>query len=326
MLSIIIPVYNVERYLPMCLESVVQQHLSDYEVILVDDGSTDISGTICDEYVEKHLEFKVIHKQNQGVAAARNTGIREATGEYIMFLDSDDFLVPNAITPLLEIAEKNNLDVLGFAYVTVPENIINAPQTDQFKSQNIEVFNGVDYIARHNYTAQVWWYIVRRKVIIDNGLFLPVGHVLEEAAFNLRLFMSAKRLAQVENIVYCYRERSTSIMHMTSSEHMTRMLDDYIYAASSINDVLDEYGEKINGDCHERCRTRRDSYVLFGAIKAFKLGKVKEYISKAREHELYPFKKLDEKDYPGVKFKVLHWCITKPLLWRAMSSVFKLFN
>ena len=96
-LTIIIPVYNVERYLPMCLESIVQQHLSDYEVIMVDDGSTDGSGAICDEFAEHYPEFRVIHNGNGGVAAARNRGIEEAKGEYILFLDSDDFLVPDAI-------------------------------------------------------------------------------------------------------------------------------------------------------------------------------------------------------------------------------------
>lgn len=96
-LSLIIPVYNVERYLPMCLESVVQQGLEDYEAILVDDGSTDGSSKICDEYAARYPQFRVIHQENQGLALARNRGISEARGEYILFLDSDDFLVPESI-------------------------------------------------------------------------------------------------------------------------------------------------------------------------------------------------------------------------------------
>ena len=219
-ISVIVPVYNVERYLPVCLESIVQQHLSDYEVIMVDDGSTDGSRAICDEFAEHYPEFRVIHKENGGVAAARNRGIEEAKGEYILFLDSDDFLVPDAIKPLLELAKENELDVLGFSYLTVPEETTSAPEVSFETPQKLEVLNGYDYIARFNYTAQIWWYLVRRELLIKNNLQLPAGHVLEEAAFNMRLFLKAERLAQVPNVAYCYRNRPSSIMHNTDEEHV----------------------------------------------------------------------------------------------------------
>lgn len=323
-ISIIVPVYNVERYLPMCLESIVQQHLSDYEVIMVDDGSTDGSGAICDVFAERYPQFKVIHKGNGGVSAARNRGIEVANGEYILFLDSDDFLIPDAIKPLLKHAKDNGLNVLGFSYLTVPEDTTSAPEVSFRTPQKLEILNGYDYIARFNYTAQVWWYLVRRELLIKNNLQLPVGRVLEEAAFNMRLFLKAERLAQVPNVAYCYRNRSSSIMHNTDEEHVSKMLDDYIFAASSMNDAIEEYRDKLHGECYERCRTRRDSYVLFGAVRAFKLGKVKEYLQKAKEQELYPIKRLSEVDYRGFKFKLLHWCVSRPCLWNALSKFYKI--
>lgn len=323
-ISVIVPVYNVERYLPMCLESIVQQQLADYEVILVDDGSTDGSAAICDEFAEQYPEFRVIHKGNGGVAAARNRGIEEAKGEYILFLDSDDFLVPDTIKPLLELAQDNDLDVLGFSYLTVPEETTSAPEVSFRTPQKIEILNGYDYIARFNYTAQVWWYLVRRELLIKNNLLLPVGHVLEEAAFNMLLFLKAERIAQAPNVAYCYRNRPSSIMHNADEEHVSKMLDDYIFAASSMNEAIEEYRDKLHGECYERCRTRRDSYVLFGAIRAFKLGKVKEYLQKAKEQEFYPIKGLSEVDYPGFKFKLLHWFVSKPWLWNALSKIYKI--
>ena len=322
-ISVIVPVYNVERYLPMCLESVVLQHMSSYEVIMVDDGSTDGSGAICAKFAERYPEFKVIHKENGGVAAARNRGIEEAKGEYILFLDSDDFLVPDAIKPLLELARDNNLDVLGFSYLTVPEETTSATEVSFETPQKLEVLNGYDYISSCNYTAQVWWYLVRRELLIKNNLLLPVGHVLEEAAFNMRLFLKAERLAQVPNVAYCYRNRASSIMHNADEEHVSKMLDDYIFAASSMNEAIEEYRDKLHGECYERCRTRRDSYVLFGAVRAFKLGKVKEYLQKAKEQELYPINRLSEVDYPGFKFKLLHWFVSKPRLWNLLSIIYK---
>ena len=323
-ISVIVPVYNVERYLPMCLESIVQQCMDDYEVILVNDGSTDSSGAICDEFAAKHSEFRNIYQKNQGVASARNRGVEEAKGEYILFLDSDDFLVPDAIKPLLELAKENELDVLGFSYLTVPEETTSAPEVSFETPQKLEVLNGYDYIARFNYTAQIWWYLVRRELLIKNNLLLPVGHVLEEAAFNMRLFLKAERLAQVPNVAYCYRNRPSSIMHNTDEEHVSKMLDDYIFAASSMNEAIEEYRDMLHGECYERCRTRRDSYVLFGVVRAFKLGKVKEYLQKAKGQELYPIKRLSDVDYPGFKFKLLHWFVSKPWLWNALSKIYKI--
>ena len=96
--------------------------MDDYEVILVDDGSTDSSGAICNEYADRHPQFHVIHMKNQGISAARNTGDTEAKGKYLLFLDSDDFLVPNSLSKLLELANKNDLDVLGVNLIYVAED------------------------------------------------------------------------------------------------------------------------------------------------------------------------------------------------------------
>ena len=325
-ISVIVPVYNVERYLPMCLESIVQQCMDDYEVILVDDGSTDSSGTICDEYAAKHPQFRVIHMENQGVASARNRGVTESRSEYILFLDSDDYLIPGIVAPLLRLALENNLDVLGFGYKNVAENEIATDTKANNVPESIEVMNGIDYISRYNYTAQVWWYLVRRKLIVKNNLSLPVGRVLEEAGFNLRLFLTAERISQVPTIAYCYRNRATSIMHDNDKEHVSKMLGDYLYAAQDMDSVIKVNRHIMSDDCYERCRTRRDSYVLFGAIRAFKLGKVKEYLKDAKNKKLYPFERLSEKDYPGAKFKVLHWLVTKPRLWRLLSSAYCIFR
>ena len=101
-ISIIVPIYNVEKYLSRCVDSILNQTFTDFELILVDDGSTDNSGKICDEYAEKDCRIKVIHKDNWGVSSARNVGLENSVGEYIMFCDSDDFVEKNAVS----VAEK----------------------------------------------------------------------------------------------------------------------------------------------------------------------------------------------------------------------------
>ena len=103
--SVIVPVYNVEDYIRECLDSLINQTLTDIEIILVDDGSKDLSGTICDEYAKKDCRIKVIHKENGGQSSARNAGLKVSTGEYILFVDSDDYIVENTLETLLNEAK-----------------------------------------------------------------------------------------------------------------------------------------------------------------------------------------------------------------------------
>ena len=123
LLSIIVPVYNVEKYLRKCVDSLLTQDLppEEYEIILVDDGSTDQSGTICDEYAADHPIVKAMHQQNGGLSAARNSGVAVAQGRYVQFVDSDDYLEPNMLKTLVEKMETDQLDVLRFNYRNVNE-------------------------------------------------------------------------------------------------------------------------------------------------------------------------------------------------------------
>lgn len=325
-LSIIIPVYNVERYLSACLESVIKQSLEDYEVIIIDDGSTDGSGIICDKYKVDHQEFRVIHQENKGLSISRNLGISEAKGKYLMFLDSDDFLVPRSITDLLRLADDNNLEILGYKSVEVQANNIEPIIKKQFAPKSVELTSGLEYMANNNFIPQVWWYIVRRDLIINNDILFPVGHMLEDAAFNLRLFSKAKRMAYVPNVVYCYRIHSESITHNRNNEHQQKLMWDFLYAANDVGKVLKDLGNEMGDECYDNCRSRRDSYVFFGAIRAFKLGMVQEYIDNAKSQDLYPFKRMRKKDYPSSLHSIIYWCISRPRIWKALSSLYQIIK
>ncbi|MEG0087047.1 MAG: glycosyltransferase, partial [Niameybacter sp.] len=115
-LSIIVPVYNVEKYLPKCIESILAQSFTDFEVILIDDGATDKSGEICEEYANKDTRIKIIHKENGGLSSARNAGIELSNGNYIGFVDSDDFIHPQMYEILLREARSSNSDVVICRY------------------------------------------------------------------------------------------------------------------------------------------------------------------------------------------------------------------
>lgn len=324
-LSVIIPVYNAERYLAACLESVVRQGLEDCEVIVVDDGATDGSPQICDEYAARYPQFRVIHQENRGVAAARNRGIDEAQGEYVVFLDSDDFWVPGSIGPLLAKAREHDLDVLGFKYVNVPEDTKEVPPFDGAIGP-IEVLDGVDFVSKHNFVAVSVVYLAKREHLVSNRITFPAGHMVEDAGLSMRVYLNAKRMAQTECVAYCYRYCPASITHNKSEQHLRRILGDFLYAASDVNSIINEHRERMTELCYERCRTRRDSYVFLGAVRALRQGQVKEYLSSAKEQGLYPFKRMSHTDYPGLKFTVLHRLMQHPWLWNLLSKIYRVIR
>ena len=122
LLSFVIPIYNVEKYLNTCFESILAQDLVDWEAILVNDGSTDASGKICDDWAAKEEHFTVIHQDNKGISSARNHGTQHAHGRYILFIDSDDYLIEGTIKHVLETAVKHNLDMISFDSIAVEAN------------------------------------------------------------------------------------------------------------------------------------------------------------------------------------------------------------
>ena len=208
--SIIIPVYNVEKYLNQCVDSVLVQDFTDYEIILVDDGSTDNSPTICDKYAEKYAQIKVIHKTNGGLSDARNFGIKEAQGDYLIFLDSDDFWVGKRI--LLEIndliKEKDpDLIITGYTLyfseknkkLSIDFSLVKELSTDFVKDSYYLVSNNIyEFLACNK--------IVKRKILIDNDIFFPKGKFSEDMPWNYQLIDYIKKYTIYRSCFYHYRQ------------------------------------------------------------------------------------------------------------------------
>lgn len=244
-LSIIVPIYNVAPYLRKCVDSLLTQDITDYEIILVDDGSTDECPRICDEYAESYpSEFKgesgkvigdengnaesttstlytlhstpsirVIHQANAGLSAARNTGIAAAQGDYILFVDSDDYLQPNTLGTLLEQAERDNLDVLRFRYQNVKENgEAFAPYKDMtnYNDYSSTPTDGLTFLnecmGTQCYAVQ---FLVRREIVLQEQ-FTP-GIYFEDTDWTPRMLLRAKRVASTDMVVYNYLWREGSI-------------------------------------------------------------------------------------------------------------------
>lgn len=213
-ISFIVPVYNVEQYLDKCITSIINQKLNKYEIILVDDGSTDKSGIICDNYAENNENIVVIHRKNGGLSAARNTGIKNARGKYLVFLDSDDSLVGNELGKMIALCKDKNLDILCANYYNEFENgDIKASSIIPYSTD--KVITGTEYIkaSAKNKSTQfmVWMNIYRRGLVIDNNIYFPEGLNHEDEDWTPRIMIAAQRVCSYNKGFYLYYHRKNSI-------------------------------------------------------------------------------------------------------------------
>ncbi len=212
-ISIIIPVYGVEKYLPQCLDSILQQSFTDYEVILVDDCSKDNSGKICDEYSAKDSRFKVFHKkQNEGPAQARQEGLAAADGEWILFVDSDDWLAPGALSTLSE-EITDDLDILVFGMTLSHENIdgkiirneVIAPDSAKAATQK-EIGNLLVALDSQRSFPYLWNKLYRARLLRDSGVILPPLRNMEDFFYNIEVFPKAREIIVIPQPFYHYRK------------------------------------------------------------------------------------------------------------------------
>lgn len=217
-ISVIVPVYNVEKYLEECVNSILNQSYKNIEIVLVDDGSKDNSGKICDEFVKKYDNVKCIHKENGGLSDARNVGLANATGEYIMFADSDDLLAEDACGPLVEEMEKRNADYVVANYRNCNEDgtlwakpVFNP---DKYKNFKVEIKDYTDSFYIMN--SGVWNKMFRKSFLDENEMQFVIGVPAEDAIFTMNCFIRSTNVYYVPHVVYYYRQRNSASSISTS--------------------------------------------------------------------------------------------------------------
>ena len=204
LLTVVIPVYNVEKYLNRCLESILIQEWKNYDIIMVDDGSTDRSPQICDDYVKACDFISVIHKENGGLSDARNTGLSQAKGEYVYFPDSDDWLEPDTFIALAEALESQKFDIISFnrEFIKGEEDVIISDPVEN------QVFEGKDafvHMLKHSYiTGFANDKIYRKSLFVDHDILFPKGKYYEDLGTNYKLFLSAKKVYATNQKYYHY--------------------------------------------------------------------------------------------------------------------------
>lgn len=240
--SIIVPVYNVEKYLTECIDSILSQSFSNYELLIIDDGSTDSSGNICDTYIT-YKNVKIFHKRNGGLSDARNYGLRESIGEYIIFVDSDDFWSDKLF--LHKVNDKimtSNPDIVIFGYKKLYEDGSSKEYQQILKYENME--NNIENALKGGiFNIGAWDKIVRREIIIKNKILFRNKVISEDMEWCASLYKYCNTFVILNTSQYIYRQRKGSITKTVS--------------LNSVNDIINNYNRCVEIGKNLRDRKKR---------------------------------------------------------------------
>lgn len=302
-LSIIVPIYGVEQYLRKCVDSLLLQDISssEYEIILVDDGSPDKCPQICDEFAVAQKNVRVIHQKNGGLSAARNKGIAAAKGEYICFVDSDDYWQPNVLDGLISQLERDKLDVLRFKYQNV--RIVNSEEGKV--NSEYEVFqpykrdsrldndysevptDGVSFLnSRFGTACYAVMFIVRKEILKD--CIFTEGIYFEDTDWTPRMLSKANRVASVDKIVYNYLIRKGSITQAVDSSKKKKVLDDKMH----LIEILQQQSTDLrkNGRYNIWFRNMISDLVvnIIGLLSVDFYDEKDKYLAQLKQLQVYP--------------------------------------
>ena len=307
-LSIIIPVYNVEQYLQCCVQSVITQTYQDLQVILVNDGSTDSSGVLCDQLARQDSRIQVVHKKNGGLSDARNAGLKVATGEYVAFLDSDDvYLLNDGLEQLMTLAHDEQPDVLLFQAVDVyphHQNVRKAYDADYLATHTgTEVF--YQLVRTQSFNMSACFQVIRRDLLEEYQLYFEKGLLSEDVDWSLRLWQYVDKVRAINLPLYGYQHREGSISttytirNLRSYEHIfakfvqlyRERVDDEAtklywktvmgYLAQMYTNCLYNYGQLSIQDRKDNYYILRDYASLLNhsiSIKSHRVVKLKRWI------------------------------------------------
>lgn len=314
-LSVIIPVYNIDQYLPRCLNSILEQSLEDFELILVNDGSVDKSQEVCESYAKYDPRIKVINKINEGLSVARNTGIKIAKGEYILFIDGDDFIVENTFSILVNRAKSDLLDILvadAMTYVSDDNKRLKCRK--RFSMEKI--FTGEDFLyesLRQNAMLMCApMSLYRREFILKSDVLFKPGLLHEDELWTPQIFLKAKRVEYIDFTFYMHFKREGSI---TQKKEKTKNAVDLVNIISELAVI---YSKLVN----IKLKKLLYDYLVMLYLSSFYIGKLyrKDY------------KPLINKKFVWVKsktvknrFKAILFCLS-PFAYYYLNKTLKNFK
>lgn len=334
-LSIIIPAYNVGEYIEDCLTSCCNQNLQlyDFEIIVINDGSTDDTEKKVLQFAENYSNIVLKSQKNSGLGASRNLGVALSKGEYIYFLDGDDYIARNTLGTLITLIEQHSLDVIGFKSKNVTDsNQVDSKHTSkEIKLDN--VYNGIDFMATCNYMPEVWWYITKKSFYLDNRFNFYDKKFLQDSYFTPTLISKAQRIARVDYDVYRYRKSMNSITRKKSMEHVKTHMEDMCFAIHKLDELKKELINRsvTNKKVFQRMDVKQQHYVFILISRFIKsdlnISMLKKTLSDLKLIGAYPINKfLSTSDYKGKLYHILTFIYNRKWLLYPSIKIYRLLK
>ena len=272
LISVIIPVYNSEKYLKKCVDSVLCQTYTNYEILLIDDGSKDNSFAMCNEYKEQNSKVRVFHKENGGASSARNVGIKEAKGKYIYFLDSDDWLREDALQKLIVTAHNEGADLV-FCEAKAIDDINNKEYHGNYEYKSKYETDSASVIMekmmrQKEFHVAIWMLLIDKRIFDDNNLLFKEGIMYEDMIISYQFYCLAKRAAHVNEQLYFRRYRENSVM---TTKRKEKNLVSAIAVYYGVSDFMKATQQ------HNTMHIVRCSYNVFNVYRSMSADVKKKY-------------------------------------------------
>lgn len=324
-LSILIPMYNAENYISNCLNSLVNQNLetNDFEIIIMDDGSTDESLKIVNEFIKGCTNIFLYAEKNSGSDSTRNKLLKFAKGDYIYFIDADDYIAYNSLNLLLNYMIAHELDFLGFDTLKTTDLKASKLNIDTFTTQFSSVQTGLEYIRDNKHLRhEVWWYIAKRTLIYDNDITFDENGNNADVIFTLKLLIKANKLVFCPIAIHRYVQSNESVMRVKSANQKRKLTDSMFLMVISYSKLINEVGHNSFNDKRvimDNLKHKRDVFTFFNIINMLRIHysykDFKQKISQLTHVNAYPFSNFTNNDYATFKYRFLNSLInTKSLL------------
>jgi glycosyltransferase involved in cell wall biosynthesis len=324
-LSIIIPCYNAENHIERCLTSLVNQNFKpiDYEIIIIDDGSTDNSIKVIENFKNTHNNILLFKQVNKGQGYCRNRAIDLAKGDYIYFIDADDYLAHNSFHLVFDYLVTHKLDVVGFK--TKITNELNLFDTSTTETPNgITITTGADFILKNKkHRLEAWWYIIKREYLIDSGFKFEEGKFLEDVVFTFKILNGSKRFAFLPMDIHRYVQNPNSTMQNETHQHLKRLIDGYLSLIFRLDDLKKEiYNHNTDNryDVLKNVKYLSNSntfYLFFKITKSnYSIKKINHILNQLIKIKAYPFdKEMITTEFTHYKIKTAAFIFNNKLLF-----------
>ena len=336
LLSILIPMYNAEHFIERCLNSLLHQDLNinTYEIIVMDDGSRDGSSALVSKFIIDNPQIKLFSEKNCGADATRNKMLKIAQGDFIYFVDADDYVCHNVLGKLVTYAQNKDLDLLAFKAL-VTNNSNELVTDDDFSAlHNSEVMTGAQFLVNNpEHRTEIWWYIINAQFLKNNNIVFEKSKGNGDTIFTLKVFLNAKKIVYYPITVYRYFLSPDSIMRSRDKEKKLKLIESLFLMLTDFTKLVNDIEDKAISSsslAFDHVKKRQGNSVLF-FIHQLLMAKpgtkiFSDYIRKLKKLEMYPVETYLIPEKNGVKERLLYQIIANQYLLFPTSLLYKILK